>query len=58
VKLWHKDVKERADKNVVICIAGNKMDLKYDQDVKIQDGEEWAKVKLIFRIYVFFMLIN
>lgn len=41
---WLSDVKERADKNVVICIAGNKMDLKYDQNVRIEDGETWAEV--------------
>ena len=44
LQTWLSDVKERADKNVVICIAGNKMDLKYDQNVRIEDGESWAEV--------------
>jgi GTPase SAR1 family protein len=30
LETWLSDVKERADKNVVIAIAGNKMDLKYE----------------------------
>lgn len=30
LETWLSDVRERADKNVVVCIAGNKMDMKYD----------------------------
>ena len=51
LETWLSDVKERADKNVVICIAGNKMDLKYDQNVNVEDGEAWAEV-----IYSFFII--
>ena len=47
LQTWLGDVKERADKNVVICIVGNKMDLKYDQDVNIEDGEQWAEVSYL-----------
>lgn len=45
---WYSDVKEKADKSAVICVAGNKMDLKYDQDVSIEDANVWCEVKQIF----------
>ena len=46
LETWLSDVRERADKNVVVCIAGNKMDMKYDQNVRIEDGEAWAEVSV------------
>lgn len=57
---WLSDVKDKADPNAIICIAGNKMDLKYEQNVTIEDGTVWAEVrkktKNFFKIFFLIFL--
>ncbi|KAM3145120.1 Ras- protein RABA1d [Paramecium bursaria] len=40
---WLKEMKENADKDIVVMIVGNKQDLKHLRAVRTEDGEIFAK---------------
>lgn len=42
---WLSEVKENADKDIVIMIVGNKSDLKHLRAVRNETGQEYAKSK-------------
>ena len=48
VKSLLKTVKSNSDKDAIICVAANKMDLQYveNANVNITEGEKWAKVSI------------
>ncbi|EEH17242.2 hypothetical protein PABG_07329 [Paracoccidioides brasiliensis Pb03] len=46
---WLKELREHADKNIVIMLVGNKIDEKHMRDVKTSDAVEFAdEMKLSF----------
>ena len=40
---WHKKIKENCEKNIIICLAGNKCDLFENEEVTEEEGKELAK---------------
>ncbi len=44
---WISELKQFAEKNIVIYIAGNKSDMQHMRQIKINDAEEYAKIEKI-----------
>lgn len=42
---WLSDVRDKADKNVVLSVAGNKVDLQYDIEIPIEEAKKWCEVQ-------------
>merc|ERR1712065_2480 len=42
-KSWVKELQRRGDADVVICLAGNKLDLEHERQVKAEEVLEYAR---------------
>ena len=40
---WYNEVKENCQKNIIICLAGNKCDLYKNEVVTEEEGKEFAE---------------
>ena len=41
---WMKDVHEKADENAVLCVCGNKIDMKDQLEVDLGEARHYAEV--------------
>ena len=51
-----KEIKEKAPKDIIIGIAGNKYDLESEVEVDVNEAEEYASVIFIIIIIVIVLL--
>ncbi len=47
IERWLKEVRENADKDIVIMVIGNKSDLKHLRAIRPETGEEFAEANKV-----------
>ena len=50
LKTWMEEINTNAPRDIVLCIVGNKSDLRADRKVKFEDAKDFAKDNLYYEV--------